>query len=119
MVSIFDIGKLQLVSDTTQATNGAYPVIVEAQLAESRLSNAPPVTLVVSNAIWFPDSFNVAGYYVEVQAQSIHANGTYQVHVYDDTGFNTITVSGTNDSQGFITYGGSRGFLIQNFNSNT
>ncbi len=104
--------------DTRQVTNGAYQVFLGAQWGETEIHESSPVTVIVSNTIWFPDSWNVAGYYINVEAQSIHANGTYQVDIYDDTGFQILQASGTNDSEGFITYGGFRGFVVENFDQN-
>lgn len=104
--------------DTRQVTNGTYQVFLGAQWGETQMYESPPVTVVVSNTIWFPDSWNVAGYYINVEAQSIHSNGTYQVDIYDDTGFQILQAYGTNDSEGCITYAGFRGFVVENFDQN-
>ncbi len=104
--------------DTRQVTNGSYQVFLGAQWGETQIYESPPVTVIVSNAIWLPDSWNVAGYYINVEAQSIYTNGTYDVEIFDDTGFQILQVSGTNDSEGFITYGGARGFGVENFDQN-
>ena len=101
--------------DTRQVTNGTYQLFLGCQYDESGYFEAPPVSVAVSNLIWFPDSWNVAGYYLDVEAQSVHTNGTYHVDIYDDTGFNVLQVDGTNDAEGFITYGGYRGFLVINY----
>ena len=104
--------------DTRQVTNGIYQIFLGAQWGETQIYESPPVTVIVSNVIWFPDSWNVAGYYINVEAQSIYTNGSYEVEIFDDTGFQILQVSGTNDSEGFITYPGSRGFGVENFDQN-
>jgi len=107
-----------VVWDTRQVTNGTYQIFLGAQWGETQLYESAPVTVIVSNLIWFPDSWNIAGYYINVEAQSIHTNGTYEVDIYDDTGFQILQVSGTNDNEGFITYAGFRGFVVENFDEN-
>lgn len=104
--------------DTRQVTNGTYQIFLGSQWGETQIYESPPVTVIVSNVIWFPDSWNVAGRYINVEAQSVHTNGTYEVEIFDDTGFQILQASGTNDSEGFITYAGFRGFVVENFDQN-
>jgi hypothetical protein len=118
-ITTFAAGGIQASWDTTQTTNGAYQINIAAQLGGERISNSPPVTLLVSNDVWFPDSFNMYGYFVEVQAQSVHANGTYHVEIYDDTGFNIVSLDGPLDSAGYVTFDGIRGFRVRNYDPDT
>ena len=108
----------KVVWDTRQVTNGTYQIYLGCQWGEFQQYESPSVTVVVSNQIWFPDSWNVASYYINVEAQSIHTNGTYQVTIFDDTGFQILQASGTNDNEGFVTYAGLRGFVVENFDQN-
>jgi hypothetical protein len=75
-------------------------------------------TVTVSNQVWFPDSFNVAGYFIEVQAQSIHTNASAHVDIYDESGSQFVSLDTVTDGQGFVTYGGVRDFRVANYDSN-
>lgn len=101
--------------NTSLIPNGTYQLNLGGTINNVTDVPGSSVTVVVSNQVWFPDPFQRAGYYLEVQAQSIHANGSYHVDIYDDTGFAIVNLNGPIDSQGYITYQGVRGFLIENY----
>jgi hypothetical protein len=112
-----DVHALSFVWNTQLTTNGLYNVFAGASVDLGALPSRK-YSLLVSNLIWFPEQYNWAGYFIEVQAQSVHAGGTYEVKIFDESDFNFLTLTGTNDGQGFITYGGVRGFRVQNYNAN-
>ena len=113
-------GVLRAVWNTLMLTNGTYSLVFGASLDSDSSSavEGRAYTVTVSNLIWFPDSYNWGGYFISVQAQSIHTNGTYHVDIYDESGFQIVSLNGTNDAQGFITYGGARGFRVPNYDAN-
>ncbi len=105
--------------NTILTTNGTYQIQPGIHIGDSAGSfqvTGTPISVTVTNPIWFPEPFNVAGDYLLVQAQSIHANGTYQIDIYEDAwrgGTNLfLQVEGAIDSAGFITYQGFRGFIV-------
>lgn len=105
--------------DTTQVPNGVHQINLGAVVGEVIDVPGSTLSLVVSNQIWFPDPYNWAGYFIEVQAQSVHASGTYHVEVFDDTDFKIIELDGPTDAQGYVTYQGGRGFRVQNYDPQT
>ena len=106
--------------DTRQMTNGIYPLHFEMVVGEAgdqfTVASAP-FTVTVSNQVWFPDPWNVAGLYMPVSAQSIHTNGTWHIDIYKEPPANGGTnffgwVSGVIDTNGFISYQGYPKFLV-------
>jgi hypothetical protein len=121
----FDFGNLsngfvRATWNTALTTNGTYRLVFGATLEgdSSSAIEGRAYTVAVSNLIWFPDSYNWGGYFISVQAQSVHTNGTYHVDIYNQSGTKIVALNGTNDAQGFIIYNGSRGFRVINYNSN-
>ncbi|MBI5388009.1 MAG: hypothetical protein HZA90_25375 [Verrucomicrobia bacterium] len=90
-----------------------------AVLGESVYMPGSSVSVVVSNQIWFPDPYNWAGFFIDVQAQSVHANGHYHVEIYDDTGYDVFDLDGPTDAQGYLMDEGHRGFRVRNYDEVT
>lgn len=114
-----EFGRPQAVWDTAQVPNGVIQINLGAFANGGVDVPGSSVSVIVSNQIWFPDPYNWAGYYIEVQAQSVYSNGTYHVDIYDDTAYKIIEVDGLTDAEGYLTYGGVRGFRVQNYDSET
>ncbi len=68
----------------------------------------------MSNAIWFPDHYNVAGNALCIAAQSIYTNGSYWLDFYDDQGNYCGCFSGPIDQSGYLSVDGNTqpGFSI-------
>ena len=100
--------------DTTLMPNGTFPIHFNVSVSVgsgSYIVESAAVTVTVSNQVWFPDPWNVAGFYFPVTAQSIHTNGTWHIDFYKSplaTGATNYvtTLSGTIDGNGFLSYQG-------------
>lgn len=108
------LDNIEFLWNTPLASNGTYHIFVGAEVGTTTTLPARKYSLSVSNSIWVPDAYNWAGDFIEIQAQSIHVGGTYQVDIYNDTNSHITTVTGTNDGQGFIIFGGGKGFRVPN-----
>ena len=102
--------------DTTQVTNGSYNLVVGARLSDGTVYLDYPVTVTVSNVIWFPDAWNVGGMGIYIGAQTIFTNGVWHLDVYDDQNSYLGYLNGPVDSDGYISYPGisGPGFTLDN-----
>jgi hypothetical protein len=88
--------------DTTLLLNGDYYVALEVQADGQSSSVACPGKMVtVQNAIWFPDDALTVGDELNINSQTIHANGTWTMDIYDDQGVLFTSLSGNVDADGF------------------
>ena len=91
--------------DTTLLANSVYCVALEVQAQGGSGSVACPGKLVtVQNAICFPDGPLVAGDTLYVNAQTIYANGTWTMDIYDDQDNLFDSLAGDVDADGFCDY---------------
>ncbi len=113
-------GTLRAIWNTALATNGVYHLVFGAKFGNGNILTVEgrAFTVTVSNQICFPDSYNWAGYFLEIQAQSVHANASAHVDIYDESGFGFVFLDTVTDSEGFVTYGGIRGFRVANYDLN-
>jgi len=105
--------------DTTSVPNGTYylkAVAAEGESADFVFTESSTMQLQVTNAVWFPFSYYVAGHFLPVIAQSIHKNGIYHLSITDDLGMEIFEEDGLTDSEGYIRdpQTGSIGILLDN-----
>jgi hypothetical protein len=102
--------------DTTQVTNGVYDLQVGARLTDGTVYLDHPVTVIVSNLIWFPDPWNVGGLGIYIGAQTAFTNGTWHLDVYDDQNNHIGFLDGPIDADGYCNYPGipGPGFTLDN-----
>ncbi len=117
------VGWPQATWDTLQTSNGIYHLNVEAQFSDGAIVQASSEVIVtVSNLIWFPNSWNVCGYFINVEAQTVYTNGTYKAELFDGAPVATnkiLEITNVVDSAGYITYGGTPGFVVYNYDQAT
>jgi hypothetical protein len=101
--------------NTYLMSNGTYQLNLGAQFGEDTQVSTAPIYVTVSNAISFPNAWNVAGFLILIQAQTVFTNGTYNVTLIDDQGATVLSLNGTNDATGAICYGGHPGFTVANY----
>jgi hypothetical protein len=88
--------------DTTLLLNGDYYVGLKIQAGGQSSSVACPGKLItIQNAIWFPDAQLTAGDDLDINAQTMYANGTWSMNIHDDQGNLFTSLSGNVDADGF------------------
>lgn len=107
----YDPSAITGVLDTTQLTNGTYTLQLGARMNNEVVYLDAPVTVTVSNLIWFPDPCTFGGQGIFVGAQSVFTNGWWEIDIFDDqdnwlgtfpTDFTGIP--GPIDSNGFFAW---------------
>jgi hypothetical protein len=103
--------------DTMQVTNGTYTIQMGATLDDETEYLDNPVTVTVSNLVWFADPWNVAGeaIYIGVQTPYTDGTGTWHADFYDDQGTWDGYIDGPIDQDGWFAYPGDTGpFSVDN-----
>ncbi len=96
--------------DTTQVTNGTYTIQLGVYLNDGTVvMDDEAITVTVSNTIWFPDPYQMAGYGLYVGAQTVCPNGAYEIDFYDDQWNPYGYYDGPIDANGFLSYPGNPG----------
>ena len=104
--------------DTMQKTNGTYVIQAGAQLSDEVFYMDHPVTVTVSNLLWFPDGDQVFGDAIYVGAQTPYTDGAgrWQVDAYDANNVYYGSLTGPIDPSGFLSLAGApgQGFSVNN-----
>jgi hypothetical protein len=88
--------------DTTDITNGIHELNFEVEFAGDDDSTVVSSTLAnVQNVISFPNFIPIAGSAIYVQPQTIYANGSWVMNVYDDQSNLFASVQGPVDGNGY------------------
>ena len=91
--------------DTTATSNGLYRLGFEMEPDDDAEDISAGTKFVnVQNAVSFPDNLSVCGGALYVHAQTVNANGTWTMTVYDDQGNLFTNLSGSVDANGFCDY---------------
>ena len=74
------------------------------------------MTIVVSNAMWFPAQCNIGGMAIYVGAQTVYPGWSWHLDVYDDQTNHVGYLNGSIDSSGYCAYPGvtGPGFSLNN-----
>jgi hypothetical protein len=102
-------GIIQAVWNTAQAPNGLYTLQLGAQLDGSVHISGSSVVVEVFNAIRFPNAWPVAGDAMRIDAQTIHANGTWTMQFYDENDNWLGELAGVVDGDGYCNVPGIQG----------
>jgi hypothetical protein len=94
--------------DTTSVTNGTYTIAVGATLSGSQVVD-DSVTVTVSNLVWFPDPWTVAGTAIYMGAQSVFTNGIWHMDFFDDQHRYLGYLDGPVDGDGWCNVAGDPG----------
>jgi len=86
--------------DTAGTTNGQYTLTPVLYFTDDVVVFGPTNTVTVTNYVWFPNYYPVAGNALRVEVQTIHANGTWSMNVYDDQNNLRSVLNGTVDENG-------------------
>ncbi len=90
--------------DTTYVPNGNYVLQVGARLDNDVVYLAEPISVTVSNVVFYPDPWEVGGLAIYVGAQTIYSSGTWVLDIYDDHDTHVGHLQGYIAADGYCNY---------------
>lgn len=102
--------------DTTHVPNGQYVLQVGARLDNDVVYLGQPISVTVSNVVFYPDPWEVGGLAIYVGAQTIYTDGTWALDIYDDQDMHVGHLQGYIAADGYCNYPGipGPGFSLDN-----